>query len=255
MKKHPLLVGAGEDLLEFYRHFPFGEETVKVVSPDRLLGCLGQDRWDLLLLDCGEDMPRGLTLLWEVKSDFPAIPVLVVAEGGSEETAIAAFRLGARDYVRKPFDVLDLKARIETFLRLKRQGGEHQPYVPPGEARFSPVREVKEGDYIPLNIIKSIKYMEDNLARPVGLDDLAREAGLSRHHFCRTFGGAMKMPPMKFLNYLRVQKAKRLLGRNGLNLSSVAMKVGFDNANNMNKWFKVFEGVSPSRYPSGNRDF
>ena len=255
MKKHPLLVGAGEDLQEFYRHFPFGDETVLVVSPGRLLNSLGGNQWDLLLLDCGEDMEQGLALLREIKPAFPTIPVMVVAERGHEEVAIAAFRLGVKDYIRKPFDVLNLKARVETFLRLKRQGGEHQTFLPPDEARPAAMRDMQAGDYIPLNIVKAIKYMENNLARPVGLDDLAAEAGFSRHHFCRTFGEAMKMPPVKFLNYLRVQKAKQLLGRNGLNFSSVAMKVGFDNTNNMNRWFKVFEGISPSRYRSRRRAF
>lgn len=249
MKKQPLLIGTGEDQHELYRCFPFGEETVVVVSHARLLDHLRRSPWDLLLLDCGEDLRQGLVLLREIKLALPAVPIMLLVEGGNEETVIAAFRLGARDYIRKPLDVLDLKSRVEAFLGLKRQSGEHRRFVSPREAYLSSVLNAKEGDYIPLGIIKSIKYMEDNLAKPVSLDDLTREAGLSRHHFCRTFAESLQMPPMKFLSYLRVQRAKQLLGRNGWNLSTVAMKVGFGNVNNLNKWFRVFENTSPSRYP------
>jgi AraC-like DNA-binding protein len=248
MKKLPLLIGAGEDLHEYYRNFPFGEETVVVASPGRLPDHLRRTRWDLLLLDCGGGIQQGLTLLREIKPAYPDLPVLFLAEAGSEEAVLSAFRLGARDYIRKPFDVLDLKSRIETFLRLKRLSGESRPFVSSSEAGPSSIREAPEGDCLPPSILRAIKYMEENLAQPVSLDVLAREAGLSRHHFCRTFAEAMQMPPVRFLNYLRVQWAKRLLGRNGLNLSAVALKVGFGNVNNLNKWFKVFEKSSPSRF-------
>jgi AraC-like DNA-binding protein len=252
---HPLLIAAEKDQHEFFQNFPVGEETVVVVSSDRLLENLRRAQWDLLVLDCGTDLQQGLTLLREIKPACPGIPILFIAEAGSAEAVISAFRLGARDYVRKPFEVLELKSRIENLLQLKRGSREKRQFVPLQKACLRPVGEIKAGDYIPLNIIRSIKFMEGNLPKTVVLDDLAGEAGLSRHHFCRIFGAVMKMPPMKFLNYLRVQRAKQLLGRNGLNCSVVAMKVGFDNVNNLNKWFKVFEGISPSRYRSRNRDF
>jgi AraC-like DNA-binding protein/CheY-like chemotaxis protein len=248
MRKHPLLIGTAEAHHGFFRNFPLQEETLTVVSLHQVPNRLRSRQWDLLLLDCGEDPRAGLALLQEIKPAYPGLPILVMLEPDSVETAISAFRLGAKDCITKPFAVLDLQARLETLLRLKRSYSGARQFVAAGGHQPPGLRTVPSHHDVPLNIIKTLHYMESNLAAPLTLTQLAREACLSRYHFCRTFGKVMTMTPMKYLNYLRVQKSKQLLGRNGLNLSAVAMQVGFGNLNNMNKWFKIFEGTSPSHY-------
>lgn len=79
-------------------------------------------RPDLILLDL--DMPGidGLTLCAQLKTDMDlvAIPVIFLTGVLDVATKVKAFELGAVDYVTKPFDGIELKARVRAALRTKR---------------------------------------------------------------------------------------------------------------------------------------
>lgn len=77
---------------------------------------------DLLLLDL--DMPDtdGLTLCGQLKieSEVAHIPIIFLTGTLDVQTKVRAFDLGAVDYVTKPFDAIELKARVRAALRTKR---------------------------------------------------------------------------------------------------------------------------------------
>ncbi|MBS9403591.1 diguanylate cyclase [Halomonas sp. TRM85114] len=77
---------------------------------------------DLILLDL--DMPDidGMTLCRQLKEDPDLSPIPVVFLTGILDVAtkVQAFELGAVDYVTKPFDAIELKARVRAALRTKR---------------------------------------------------------------------------------------------------------------------------------------
>lgn len=247
MQQAFLLVVAESDLHDVYRHLPLGGK-VQLTVAGKAISMLQKEKWDLVLLDAGSDPASALELLHQIKSSIPAVPVLFLAETGSEELAVSAFRLGARDYLRRPFDVVSLRARVDNLLGLRRRGGERRICLPLVEDLSGPARETGEAPYIPPNILRVLVHMEEHLQESLCLDTMAREAGLSPHHFCRTFRELLGMSPMRFVCYQRVQKAKRLLQRDDLNISAVAAKSGFGSLNNMSRWFRVFEGTTPSYY-------
>lgn len=249
LEKASLLVVAEADLHDVYRHLPLGGKVQLTVAGQALANLQKENR-DLVLLDAGSDPASALELLHQIKSSLPALPVIFLTETGSEELAVNAFRLGARDYLRRPFDVVRLKARVDHFLALRRRGGESRVCVPLDEDLLGPVQEKDEDPYIPPNILRVLAHLEAHLQENLSLEAMAREAGLSPNHFCRTFRKLLGMSPMRFVCYQRVQKAKRLLQRDDLNISAVAEKAGFGNLNNLSRWFRVFEGTTPSRYRS-----
>jgi DNA-binding NtrC family response regulator len=59
----------------------------------------------------------GLELLKHINSNQPNTSVMVLTQYGSIETAVAATRLGARDYVTKPFHVEKFRAKIERLVQ------------------------------------------------------------------------------------------------------------------------------------------
>lgn len=77
---------------------------------------------DLILLDL--DMPGtdGMTLCRQLKNDLALkdIPVIFLTGNIDVATKVQAFELGAVDYVTKPFDAVELKARVRAALRTKR---------------------------------------------------------------------------------------------------------------------------------------
>lgn len=79
---------------------------------------------DLLILDVRLPGISGLDILKEVKEQFPNIEVIVISAHGDMDTVIKALRLGAFDYLRKPFRFIDLQVAIERsqkFLEMQRK--------------------------------------------------------------------------------------------------------------------------------------
>lgn len=86
------------------------------------LEMIRQHQPDLVLLDL--DMPGtdGMTLCQSIKEqhELANIPVIFLTGTLDVETKVQAFELGAMDYVTKPFDAVELRARVRSALRLKR---------------------------------------------------------------------------------------------------------------------------------------
>jgi len=72
---------------------------------------------DLVLLDLVLPGRDGLEILEEVRHARPGLPVIVLTARGDEADRVAGLRLGADDYVVKPFSVKELLARIVAVLR------------------------------------------------------------------------------------------------------------------------------------------
>ncbi|MCK9220345.1 MAG: sigma-54 dependent transcriptional regulator [Bacteroidales bacterium] len=68
---------------------------------------------DLLILDVRLPGVNGLDILKEVKSQYPFMEVIIISAHGDMETVIKAMRLGAFDYLRKPFRFIDIQIAIE----------------------------------------------------------------------------------------------------------------------------------------------
>ncbi|MBC7894487.1 MAG: response regulator transcription factor [Cytophagaceae bacterium] len=76
-----------------------------------------QHRPDLVVLDLMIPGMDGYQVLRHMRKDGLDQPVLILTARGEETDKVTGFRLGADDYVTKPFGVLELLARIEALLR------------------------------------------------------------------------------------------------------------------------------------------
>jgi CheY-like chemotaxis protein len=83
---------------------------------------LSQGGYDLILLDLGLPGINGLKVLELLKNDVVAreLPVIVITAWTNTEDKLRAFELGAVDYVTKPFEPVELRARVRSTLRTKR---------------------------------------------------------------------------------------------------------------------------------------
>ena len=76
-----------------------------------------QDRPDLVLLDVMLPGRDGYDVCRALRKAAPHLPIVMLTAKGQEEDIVLGLKLGADDYVRKPFGVAELVARIETVLR------------------------------------------------------------------------------------------------------------------------------------------
>lgn len=72
---------------------------------------------DLILLDISLPRKNGLDLLREVRGNGNRVPIIVLSAREGEYDKVAALRLGADDYVTKPFALAELMARVQAVLR------------------------------------------------------------------------------------------------------------------------------------------
>jgi two-component system alkaline phosphatase synthesis response regulator PhoP len=96
---------------------------------------------DLVVLDLMLPGLDGFRVLKALREDRLAMPVLILTARGEEADKVRGLKLGADDYVTKPFGVLELLARIEALLRRPRVPSGRPPPGPPrtfGEITVDP---------------------------------------------------------------------------------------------------------------------
>jgi DNA-binding NtrC family response regulator len=88
-------------------------EPVAVGSGSDALDTLAGGAFDVVLLDIVMPGMDGLELLEEVRSRYPRVPVIMLTATKTVKTAVGAMKLGAFDYVTKPFDVDELRVILD----------------------------------------------------------------------------------------------------------------------------------------------
>ena len=71
---------------------------------------------DLVLLDLKMPGMDGMTVLRELRRQNRAVPILLLTAYATVPTAVEALRIGANDYLRKPFDVETVLATVNRYL-------------------------------------------------------------------------------------------------------------------------------------------
>jgi DNA-binding response OmpR family regulator len=72
---------------------------------------------DLVLLDLMLPRKHGLEVLTELRRSRPSLPVIILTARGTEDDRVRGLKMGADDYVVKPFSARELLARVEALLR------------------------------------------------------------------------------------------------------------------------------------------
>jgi AraC-like DNA-binding protein len=91
-----------------------------------------------------------------------------------------------------------------------------------------------------------LEYIDQHYNENISLTQLANLANMSNQHFCRIFKSVTGKRPVDYMNYLRINKAVTFLSESNLNISEVAMAVGFDDSNYFSRLFKKYQKTSPS---------
>jgi YesN/AraC family two-component response regulator len=187
---------------------------------------------DLLLLEHLLPRRSGLEILKTTRRTWPWIPVVILTGFGSEDLAVEALRAGASDYLRKP---VQPEALVRTVIALARAGVTGRPAAPAARAIHPSIR-------------RGLAYMRAHFAEALTLADVAREARLSRFHFCRLFHRQIGMPFHEHLHELRVSQAKALLADPHVSVTEVAYAVGFNDLSHFDHTFRRMVGCSPTGY-------
>jgi AraC-like DNA-binding protein len=111
------------------------------------------------------------------------------------------------------------------------------------------------GRLMAMNVLPTTRHLlrardlaDARYAEPLGVDDLAHAAGLSRAHFSREFRRAFGEPPHVYLLTRRLERAAALLRTTDRSVASICFAVGLQSVGSFTTSFRRTYGMSPTAY-------
>ena len=111
-----------------------------------------------------------------------------------------------------------------------------------------PKRRESAEDNRDIEFTRVIDYIEKNLSEPISLDELASLAHFEKSYLTVRFKQMWGLSPMKYVNWLRIERAKVLLATTDMSITDIACGVGFGSIHYFSRYFKEKEGITPNEY-------
>lgn len=93
-------------------------EVVKAADGKQAIEEINKNEFDVIITDVHMPFHTGLEIIEYIRTvKRLSIPILVLSVEGLEEIELQAFRLGADDYIIKPFNPIELSLRIKRYLQ------------------------------------------------------------------------------------------------------------------------------------------
>lgn len=200
-----------------------------------------------LLAEAGLLKGRRVTTHWmdvdRMAAEYPEVtvePDAIYVRDGSIATSAGitagidlALALVEEDYGRK----MALAIARRLVLYLKRPGGQSQ-----FSSRLRS-QMITGGPLAPL-----LAWLEKNAHQHVTVEDLAGRAAMSPRNFARVFLRETGMTPLKYLEQVRIERAKHLLEETSHPMEAIALESGFGSAEQLRRTFQRCLGITPRAY-------
>ncbi len=217
--------------------FTNGEECLKAM----------EQQWpDLIVSDILMPRLNGLDLCKTIKSDIKTshLPIILLTACTTVDDEINGIKVGADAYVRKPFNISHLVAKVNALLLNRKQLRE----------RFNidiPLKLSKNdedaGNHVFLE--KLYTLMDENLDNlDLDLDHFAKVISLNRTHFYQKVKAITNCTPYELMREYRIKKASELLLHENKSIKEVILMTGFKSRSHFSNTFKNKYGVSPGQY-------
>ena len=97
-------------------------------------------------------------------------------------------------------------------------------------------------------IRKVLSMMRETVGEPIVMENLARQAGMSRPHFFHLFKQETQLTPMVYSSMLRMEAAVSQIVETSDSLLDISLRLGFESPGNFTRFFNMNQGFPPSHY-------
>ena len=97
-------------------------------------------------------------------------------------------------------------------------------------------------------IVTAKVFIDENYQDNIDLEQISKQAFLSRFHFHRLFTHIYKKKPHQYLTATRLEAAKILLAKEGISITDVCNEIGFESLASFSTLFRRQSGYSPQYY-------
>ena len=202
-------------------------EVTCASDPAAGVGHFIHNLFDVSIL-CMNDQKQCIDIINFFKSVRPAFPIIVISDHSSEDFVISALRADAWDFFKEPADRADIVYSVRQALQFKYDG-----------------RWEDEADN---PIWRALKYINEHLMDHISLEETARGCGMSTSCFERAFKREVGMTFNKYVNSLRISKARQLLHENNRTMSEIAFACGYTNQYHFTRTFKRLMNIPPRSF-------
>src|SRR5699024_12864551 len=104
--------------------------------------------------------------------------------------------------------------------------------------------------FLPSHEYASVAYLHEHYDEEVKLADLAKLEGLHPFYYSEWLKNNIGVLPSKYIQNLRLEKAKELLRETNYSVLEIAIEVGYSHASSLTRLFKKTDNISPKQYRS-----
>jgi len=197
---------------------------------------------DLIISDVMMPKMDGFKLCNKLKTDEKTshIPIIMLTAKATSEDKIEGYETGADDYIMKPFDATELKARIKNLIEIRKKLQEKF-----SSEDFAIPKELSSIDERFLN--KVLKVINEHISEEdFSIELLSKESAMSKEQIYKKLKALTGKSPSLFLRSIRLVRAKKMIKENKSTISEISYLVGFSSPAYFTKCFKEEFGNSPS---------
>ncbi|RED47786.1 hybrid sensor histidine kinase/response regulator transcription factor [Seonamhaeicola aphaedonensis] len=201
---------------------------------------------DLIVSDVVMPITTGLELCKLIKEDIRTshIPVILLTAKSDITHKIEGLQSGADDYISKPFNVQELKLRINNSLKsiqnIKSNLNTHDVFK---------VEDIRMSSLDETLYNKALDIIEQNISDyNFDIPFFCEALGVSKSVLFTKFKAWADYTPKQFIQHIRLIRAAQLLEKGKANINQVCAKVGFKDQKYFSKSFKAKFGKTPSEY-------
>lgn len=252
-----LIVEDNDELRNYLLQTLSEEYTVQTCSNGKeALTIIPEYKPELVISDIMMPEMRGDELCKELKNNIETshIPVILLTALNNEKDILSGLKIGADEYILKPFNIGILKATVDNLLT-------NRALLRSKYANLELDDEEEDDECINCSqdidwkfIANVKKHIKDNIDNPaLTVDVLCNLVGMSRTSFYNKLRALTDQAPGDYIRLIRLKYAVQLLKENTHSITEIAEMTGFSDAKYFREVFKKHFNVSPSQYGKEKR--
>ena len=196
----------------------------------------------LIITDLKMPQMDGIEMLTALRAEGCTAYVIILTAYDKFAYAQSALRLGAVDYLLKPFHDGDLENAVTRIQQRRR---------PAAEA--TPIGAARKGDKSKY-VLEAMDYISKHYNEPdISVGTVAQSLNISEGYLSHTFKKETDYTLLNYLTRYRIHKAMELLKDCRVKVYEVAEQVGYRDIAYFSATFKKYAGISPSEYQLSSR--
>jgi two-component system, response regulator YesN len=213
-----------------------GFDFVPAVTGRQALALAAASSFDAIVSDLVLPDISGLDVLKTLRDRNDQTPLIVVTAFAMVDSAVAAMKIGASDFVEKPIAAADIVDIVRNALH-------------PEDSPEHIAQQLEQSRISDRRVVGALAIIKQRYAQPeLTIATVANELRVSRFFLARLFKQETGKPFSVHVHSARIHAASLLLRDGHLSIKEIAYNVGYRRPASLERWFKRLCGFTPSQF-------